>query len=85
MATSVRFLNDVAEATGGRVWIAKSSAELTDVYLRVIEDIESPYLLSYQPEGVPKEGWHPLEVKLKKGNKGTIRARPGYIAIDQKE
>ncbi len=48
--------------------------------MRVIEDIESRYLLSYQPKGVPKDGWHPLVVKLKRGKKGTIRARPGYMA-----
>ena len=48
--------------------------------MKVIEDIESRYLLSYQPKGVPTEGWHPLEVKLKKSKKGTIRARPGYMA-----
>jgi hypothetical protein len=47
----------------------------------IIEDIESRYLLSYQPKDVPKEGWHPLEVKLKKGKKGTVRARQGYMAV----
>jgi VWFA-related protein len=76
----VQFPSDIAKATGGRVWIAQSSAELTDVYLKVIGDIESRYLLSYQPRGVPKEAWHSLEVKLRKGKKGTIRARPGYMA-----
>lgn len=81
----VQFPKEIAKATGGQVWIAQSSEELTDVYMKVIEDIESRYLLSYQPKGVPKEGWHPLEVKLKKGNKGTIRARPGYMAVEQND
>jgi VWFA-related protein len=78
VAAPIRFLHDVAKATGGQVWFARSSAELTDVYMRVLEDMESRYLLSYEPNGVPKEGWHPLEVKLKE-KKGDIRARPGYL------
>jgi VWFA-related protein len=75
---SIQFLRDVAKATGGQVWFARSSIELTDIYMRVLEDMESRYLLSYEPKGVPREGWHPLEVKLKK-KKGKIRARPGYL------
>ena len=34
-------------------------------------------LLTYLPSGVSEEGWHEIDVKLKKG-KGDIRARCGY-------
>jgi VWFA-related protein len=73
------FLEDISNATGGRFWYAKSSAELKDIYLSILDDMKGRYLLTYDPRGVPKRGWHPLEVKLKKGKSGEIRARSGYM------
>ncbi len=32
-----------------------------------------------QPVGVPENGWHPLEVKVKKGKADEVRSRPGYL------
>jgi VWFA-related protein len=77
-----QFLSDIAEATGGQVWLADSSEGLKDVYLSVLEDMESRYLLSYQPQERPEPGWHDLEVKLRNGIKGTVRARSGYTVSD---
>jgi hypothetical protein len=36
------------------------------------------YLLRYTPRGVAKDGWHRLEVRVKR--RGTVKARPGYLA-----
>jgi hypothetical protein len=77
-------LEEITKVTGGRVWYADSSAELEQVFLKVLEEMETRYLLSYQLLGVPSEGWHKLEVKLKKQKGETIRARPGYVAITSK-
>jgi Ca-activated chloride channel family protein len=77
-------LEEITKVTGGRVWYADSSAELEQVFLKVLEEMETRYLLSYQLLGVPSEGWHELEVKLKKQRGETIRARPGYVAITSK-
>ena len=41
--------------------------------------MESRYLLSYEPTGVPLEGWHELEVELKTEDADGIRTRPGYL------
>jgi VWFA-related protein len=72
------YLEKIASSSGGRKWSADSSADLSDVFLRILRDMESRYLLSYQVEGTPESGWHEIEVKLK-GRKGAeIRARPGY-------
>jgi VWFA-related protein len=72
-------LRGITSVTGGRDWYADSSAGLEQVFLQVLEEMETRYLLSYQLTGAPKEGWHELEVKLKKRNRETIRARPGYM------
>ncbi len=77
-------LEEITKVTGGRVWYADSSAELEQVFLKVLEEMETRYLLSYQLLGVPSEGWHKLEVKLKKQRGETIRARPGYLVITSK-
>ena len=38
------------------------------------------YLLTCEPTGVGKDdGWHTLEVRLK-SKRGTVKARPGYVA-----
>jgi hypothetical protein len=47
----------------------------------VLEEMETRYLLSYQLIGAPEEGWHELEVKLKKQKGETIRTRLGYMVI----
>lgn len=72
-------LRGITRVTGGRDWYADSSAGLGQVFLQVLEEMETRYLLSYHLTGAPKDGWHELEVKLKKRNGETIRARPGYM------
>jgi hypothetical protein len=54
-------------------------ANFTEIFLRVLSEMESRYLLSYEPTGVPLEGWHGLEVELKAGDADGIRTRPGYL------
>ena len=77
-AVALRALSHLAEATGGRLWPAGSSAQLGRTFLRILAEMRSRYLLSYGPTGVPREGWHRLEVKVK-GHRGTVRSRSGYF------
>lgn len=72
------FLRRVAAVTGGRMWAAGSSAQLEEAFVSVLRDIRGRYLLAYTPASPPKPGWHPLQVKLKRG-KGVVIARPGYF------
>jgi VWFA-related protein len=72
------FLRRVTAATGGRIWAAGSSAQLEEAFVAVLRDIRSRYLLTYTPGSPPRQGWHPLQVKLKRG-KGQVIARPGYF------
>ena len=75
-------LRDLGAATGGRLWAA-SGRQLTDVFVQVLQEIRTRYLLTYSPTGVSREGWHAVQVKLKRG-RGEIRARPGYFATPPK-
>ena len=72
------FLDEVAMATGGRVWSAESGDDLGDKFLDVLTDIRTRYLLSYTPQGAEPGGWHTLRVRLR-GKRGDVLARPGYF------
>jgi VWFA-related protein len=74
-----RFLKDLTSATGGELRYAESSAGLEDLYVRILQEMGSRYLLTYHPRGVPEEGWHPLQVKLKEKQADEVRARSGYM------
>jgi VWFA-related protein len=77
-ATGLRALTHLAEATGGRLWPAGGSAQLGRTFLRILDEMRARYLLSYDPAGAAREGWHRLEVKVK-GHRGTVRSRSGYF------
>lgn len=71
------FLPDVVRATGGQLFEASSERDLAARFLDVLADIRSRYVLSYPVEADDADGWHTLDVKLKRG-KGDVLARPGY-------
>ena len=73
------YLNSVTGLTGGRVFHINPGANFTEIFLRVLREMESRYLLSYEPTGVPQEGWHELKVDLEVNEADGIRARPGYL------
>jgi VWFA-related protein len=73
------FLNDLADLTGGTFYNAGSIANLGATFIRILNEFRQRYLVSYSPRGVPGEGWHRLEVRVRR--RGTdVRARPGYFA-----
>jgi len=71
------FLGELADVTGGKTFVAESADRLRDVFAKVVTEFRTRYLLTYTPQGVDGDGWHPIEVKLK-GKKGRITARRGY-------
>lgn len=78
-ADSPRFLNDLGNATGGRVLTVASMSKLRDAFLVILEEFRHRYVLSYSPRGVPRDGWHALTVRVK-NRRATVNARPGYVA-----
>jgi VWFA-related protein len=73
------FLDALAQETGGRVLIAKEDRDLTGVFVNILAEFRSRYVLAYVPTGVAPGGWHRLEVRLK-GRPGDVKARRGYFA-----
>ena len=72
------FLRDLTSATGGRLYEIEKTANLSSVFLNVLEEFRHRYLISYTPIGVEKGGWHRLDVSIK-GRKVVVKARPGYL------
>ncbi len=76
---SSRLLKRLTETSGGKVWFADSTAELKEIYLNILSEMGTRYVLTYQPQGAPEPGWHKIEVRLK-GHRGSkLRARSGYM------
>jgi VWFA-related protein len=72
------FLTDLANTTGGTRFLAESPDGLRRLFARIVGEFRTRYLLTYTPRGVEKNGWHPIEVKLK-NKKGKVTARRGYL------
>ena len=73
------FLKDVSQLTGGAVLEIDSTRDLSQTFLRILEEFRQRYLLSFSPRGVSPTGWHRLEVRVK-GRRATVNARTGYQA-----
>ena len=71
------FLPALADQTGGELIVASDSGDLRAVFVKIVSEFKTRYVLTYSPQNVPPSGWHPLEVKLT-DKKGDVRARRGY-------
>ena len=70
-------LRQIAEAAGGRYWEAESPARLKAAFRAVTETMAQRYVLTYEPEGVKRPGWHEIDLRLR-GRKGEVHTRRGY-------
>ena len=70
------FLRDLTSATGGRLFEVEKTEKLDALFLGILQEFRQRYLLSYTPRGVARDGWHKLDVRVKRA--GTVKARPGY-------
>jgi len=70
-------LETIAELTGGRAWVARSTATLNEAFTRIAASFATRYVLRYEPSAEPKPGWHRLDIKLRTG-KARVQARRGY-------
>ena len=64
--------------TGGRLFEIEKTANLASTFLGILEEFRHRYLVSYTPKGVAKDGWHKLDVSMKK-RRAVVKARPGYL------
>jgi len=71
------FLEALTAETGGDLLHASSDDQLAPAFRRIVAQFKTRYLLTFMPKGVPTEGWHPIQVSLKK-TRGDVKARRGY-------
>jgi VWFA-related protein len=72
------FLRRVTRATGGRLLHAGSPADVHARLAEALAEIGARYVLTYEPRGASQEGWHPVQVRLRR-KRGTVIVRPGYF------
>ncbi len=75
----LKFLNEFVEQTGGTLLEIQSTSDLSNAFLRILDEFRQRYLLSYSPRGVGPTGWHRIEVKVK-NRRASVKARAGYLA-----
>jgi Ca-activated chloride channel family protein len=75
----VSFLHDLSVTTGGTFYDVGSTQNLGATFVKILNEFRQRYLVSYSPRGVPGEGWHRLEVRVK-GRGLDVKSRPGYFA-----
>jgi VWFA-related protein len=71
------FLKDLTSLSAGRLYEVERTDDVSTIFKNVLEEFRGRYLLTYTPNGVTREGWHKLEVKVKRGG-ASVKARPGY-------
>ena len=72
------FLDEISTLTGGRVFHTSSPAKLRALFEQAVREMKSRYVLSYTPQGVARDGWHALDIKLAR-RAGEVTARRGYF------
>lgn len=70
-------LEGIAAATGGEVTTFRVDNSIPSTFRDILDRFRTSYVLRYTPQGVPREGWHAVTVRVDKGNY-EIRARKGW-------
>lgn len=70
-------LLDIAAASGGDVTTFRVDNSIPSTFRDILDRFRTSYVLRYTPQGVPREGWHAVNVKVGKGN-FEIRAKKGW-------
>ncbi len=78
------FLERAALFSGGALFKAGSSKKLEKQFLDILRELRTRYLLTYYPHTVSEDGWHAIEVKVKRSG-AEVRARQGYFRVSQPE
>jgi Ca-activated chloride channel homolog len=73
-------LRELSEATGGRLYNARSPKDMEGVLQAIAKDLQFGYLLAFRaPEEEHAAAWHDLQVLVKNTAKPVqVRARTGY-------
>jgi VWA domain-containing protein len=83
-ATADKYLDALAEKSGGRLLRADTLASLPDAFAQIAGELRTQYLLGYYPLNKERdERYRRIKVTTTRKNV-VIRARPGYLATNRK-
>ena len=71
------FFEVLTAQSGGQLLHVSSDEQLAPAFRRIVDEFKTRYLLTFAPKGVPPDGWHPIDVSLKR-IRGDVKARRGY-------
>jgi len=75
-----RLLERLAAVSGGRAFFEARADALDPVFVQIVEELSSQYLLSYQPDETVRDGqWHAIRVEVDRGDY-RVRTRQGFRA-----
>ena len=73
-------LADLADATGGRLFTARSVRDLEPVFPQIESELRSVYSVAYYPKDQDFDGgWRVVKIQVDRRG-AQVRARPGYFA-----
>ena len=75
-----RILQRLADATGGRLYVAASSRELGAAFAQIEQDLRTQYYVSFPPQQATP-GYHALRIEVRPSQKLEVHARQGYYAM----
>ncbi len=71
-------LEDLARWTGGGLfWVTRHEARATWVR-QLVAELSHRYVIGFEATG--PAGWHPIEIRVRRGRRLTVRTRGGYMA-----
>ena len=71
-------LRTLTEASGGRIIEAESIDGLQEIFLELLAEMKTRYLLTFEPPHPVRQGWHDIEVEVNVRG-AEVRARRGYF------
>jgi VWFA-related protein len=77
-----RVLQRLADATGGRFYVAPSSRDLAAAFAQIEQDLRTQYYVSFPPQQATP-GFHALRIVVRPSQKLEVHARQGYYALAQ--
>ncbi len=76
-----RVMDRLADVSGGRAFYTDRIEELAGVFAEITEDLDSQYLLAYEPSNPVRDGsWRSIRVEVGGAAGRHVRARQGYRA-----
>lgn len=77
------FLSQIAELSGGHVFMPHSSKDLPVVYEQILDELKAQYVIGYVPDNPKRDGrYRKLRVEVSRPEL-RVRCRPGYTAPEQ--